>query len=71
MAPLTQKLLYKNADKWIEKLLEIAQGISENKQIEYKFEVESGVSGISRQEIAIQSQNIVSCIEFVISHPSF
>ena len=66
-----EKLLYKNADKWIEKLLELSQGISEDEQIKYKFEFESGVSRISEKEIVIQSQNIVSCVYFLKGHPSF
>ena len=31
MTSLTEKLFYKNADEWIEKLLEIPLGIPENK----------------------------------------
>lgn len=54
MAPLTEKLSYKNANELMKKLLEISWGIPENKWIEHKFDVESGVSGIAGQEIAIQ-----------------
>ncbi len=55
MAPLTKKLSYKNANKWIEKLLEIPWGILNDEWIEHRFDIESVVSGIVRQEIAIQS----------------
>lgn len=47
MAPFIKKLSYKNADEWIEKLSKIPQGILKNKQIEHKFDVKSGVSGIA------------------------
>lgn len=46
MAPFTEKLSDKNANEWIEKLLEILWGILKNEKIDYKFDVESGVSGI-------------------------
>ena len=55
MIPLTKKLSYINADEWIEKLSKIPWGIPENKWIKHKYNGESGVSGIARQEIAIQS----------------
>lgn len=47
MAPLTKKLSYKKADEWMQKLLEIPYGISEDEWIEHKFDVESGISGIA------------------------
>ena len=53
MTPLTKKLSYKNADKWMEKLSEIPWGIPEDKWIEHKYNVKSGISGIAGQEIAI------------------
>ena len=53
MTPLTKKLSYKNADGWIEKLLEIPWRILEDKWIEHKYNIKSGVCGIARQEIAI------------------
>lgn len=71
IAPHTEKLSYKNADEWIEKLSEILWSIPEDKWIEHKFDIESGVSGIAGQEIPIQSQNIVSYIKFLIRHPGF
>ncbi len=54
MALFTEKLSYKNADEWILKLSKISWHISDNKWIEHRFNVESGVFGITRQEIAIQ-----------------
>lgn len=54
MVPLTKKLSYTNTDEQIEKLSEILQGISENKWTKYKFDVESGIPRIARQEIGIQ-----------------
>ena len=53
MTPFTKKLTYKNADEWIEKLSEIPWGIPEDKWIKHKYNIESGVSGIAGQEIAI------------------
>lgn len=47
MTLFTKKLSYKNVNEWIEKLLKIPWGIPENKWIEHKFDVESGVSGIA------------------------
>ena len=35
------------------------------------YNVESSISGIAGQEIAIQSQNVLSCIEFLMGHPGF
>ena len=55
----------------MKKLSEIPWDIPENKWIEHKYNVESGVSGITRQKIAIQSQNVLSCIKFLIEHPGF
>ncbi len=37
IASLTEKLSYRNADEWMEKLLEILWGISKNKWIEHKL----------------------------------
>ncbi len=54
MTPFTKKLSYKNADEWIEKLSEIPWDIPHKKWIEYNFDIESGISGIIKQEIAIQ-----------------
>lgn len=71
MALFTKKLLYKNADEWIKKLLEILWGIPEDKQIEYKFAVENSVFRIFGQEITIQSQNVISCIKFLMGHSGF
>ena len=53
MTPLTKKLSYKNTDEWMEKLSEIPWGIPEDKWIEHIFNVESDISGIAGQEIAI------------------
>lgn len=55
----------------MKKLLEISQDIPEDKQIEHKFEIKSSVFRIFGQEIAIQSQNVVSCIEILIGYPGF
>lgn len=71
MAPLTEKLSYKNADEQIKKLFEIPWGISDEKQIEHRFHIESDISGIAKQEIAIQSQNVINCVEFLMGHPDF
>ncbi len=71
MAPLTEKLSYKNADEWIEKLSEIPWGIPDDKWNKHRFDVKSGVSGIARQEIAIQSRNLINCVEFLMGHPGF
>ena len=71
MTPLTKKLSYKNADEWMEKLSEILWGIPEDKWIKHKYNIEIGISGIAGQEIAIQSQNMLSCIKFLMEHLSF
>ena len=71
MTSLIKKLSYKNADEEMEKLSKIPWGISEDKWIEHKYNVESGVSEIAGQEIAIQLRNVLSCIKFLMGHPGF
>ena len=71
ITPLSKKLFYKNADKWMKKLSEIPWGIPENKWIEHKYNVESNISAIAGQKIPIQLQNVLSCIEFLMGHPGF
>ncbi len=71
MAPLTEKLSYKNTNEQMKKLSEIPWGIPDDKQIEYRFDVESGVSRIAEQEIAIQLQNVINCVEFLMGHLGF
>lgn len=44
IAPLTEKLSYQNANKWIKKLSEITKGISNDKWTEHKFELENGIT---------------------------
>ena len=68
---LIKKLSYKNVDEWMKKLLEILWSMLENKEIEHKYNVESGGSGIVWQEIAIQLQNILNYIKFLMGHLSF
>ena len=51
MAPLTEKLSYQNADKWIEKLLDIPWDISNDEWIDHKFEFQRDVGGMAGQEI--------------------
>ena len=71
MTPFIKKLSYKNTNKWIEKLSKIPWGISEDKWIEYKYNIKGGVSRIVEQEIAIQSRNILSYIKFLIWYLGF
>ena len=71
MAPLTKKLSYQNADKWIEKLSEIPWSILNNEWIEHKFEFQSGVAEMAKREIAIHSQNVVGCLKFLMRYPGF
>ena len=55
----------------MEKLSKITWDIPEDKWIEHKYNVKSSISKILGQEIAIQSWNVLSCIEFLMGHPSF
>ncbi len=55
----------------MEKLLEIPYSILDDKWIENRFDVESGVFGILGQEIAIQLQNMINCVKFLMSYPGF
>ena len=71
MTPLTKKLSYKNVDEWIEKLSEIPWGIPEDKWIEHKYNIKSGVSEIAGQKIVIQLQNVLSCVKFLMGYLSF
>lgn len=54
--------------KW---LLKISWGIAKDNKNEHEFNVESIVFKITGQEIAIKSQKVISCIEFLMRHPSF
>ncbi len=71
MVLLIEKLSYWNADKWMEKLSERPWGILNNKWIKHKFEYQSDVAQMARQEIAIHSQNVVGCLEFLMEHLGF
>ncbi len=71
MAPLTEKLLYRNANKWMEKLSKIPWGIPNDECIKHEFEHQSDVARMARQEIAMHSQNVVGCLEFLMGHPGF
>ena len=53
MKPITKKLSYRNADEWMEKLSDISREILDNKWTEHKFELESGVEKIARQNLTI------------------
>ena len=55
----------------MEKLLDIPWGIPNDKWINYKFELQSGVGGMARQKISIHLQNVIGCLEFLMSHPGF
>ena len=46
-------------------------GHSEEQKIKHNFELQSGVAGMARQEIAIYLQNVVGCFEFLLRHSSF
>ncbi len=71
MALLTKKLSYQNADKWIKKLANILQGIPNDKWIDHKFELQSGVGGIAGREISTHLQNMIRGLEFLMHHPNF
>ena len=71
MALLIKKLFYQNADEQMKKLSEISWSIPNNKWIEHKFELQSGVAGIAGQKIVIYSQNVMGCFEFLMKHPGF
>ena len=68
MAPLTEKLFYQNADKWIEKFLDISWGIPNDKCLDHKFEIQSGVGAMAGREISIHLQNVIGCLKFLIGH---
>ena len=55
----------------MEKLSEIPWGIPNNEWIKHKFELQSGMAGMARQEIAIHLRNVVGCLEFLMRHPGF
>lgn len=71
MTSLTEKLSYKNTDQWIEKLSEIPLDILKDIKIEYKFDINGDITEITRQKMAIWSQNVVSCIQFLIRYLGF
>ncbi len=55
----------------MEKLLKMPCGIPDIKWIEHRFDVESSVSEIVGQEIVIQLQNVINCVEFLMGYPGF
>ncbi len=71
IALLTDKLSYRNANEWIEKLSEIPCGIPNNNWIKYKFEHQSGVARMARLEMPIHSPNVIGCLKFLIGYPGF
>ena len=68
---LTEKLFYQNANQCMQKLSEILWGISSNKWITHKFELQSVLAKKTRREIAIHLQNMVGCLKFLMRHPGF
>ena len=71
MKPITKKLSYYNTDKWIEKLCAILWGILDDKWTKYKFKLESSVDNIAKQNLTIQSQNVIDYMRFFIGHLGF
>ncbi len=71
MAPLTEKLSYRNTDEWMEKLSDIPWCIPNDKWIDHKFEVQSGVGGMAGREISIHSRNVIRCLEFLMGYPGY
>ena len=55
----------------MEKLLDIPWGIPNDKWIDHKFELQSGMGGIAEREILIHSQNEIRCLKLFMGHPGF
>ena len=55
----------------MEKLSEIPWDILNNKWIEYEFEHQNDIAQMAGQEIAIHSQNVIGCLEFLMAYPGF
>ena len=55
----------------MEKLSKIPWGIINDKEIKYKFEHQSGMAQMAEQKIVIYLQNVMSCLKFLMIHPSF
>lgn len=55
----------------MKKLLKIPWGNLNNKSIEQRFDIKSGISEIISQEIAIQLENIIYYMEFFIGYQGF
>lgn len=71
MKLITKKLSYHNTDKQMAKLIAILQGIPDNKWRKYKFQLESGVENVVRQNLTIQSQNMINYLAFFMGHLGF
>ena len=71
MAPLIKKLSYQNSDKWIEKFSDIQWDIPNDKYINHKFQLQSGIGEIAEQNFLIHLNNVIGCFKFLISHPGF
>ncbi len=55
----------------MEKLSEIPWDIPNDKWIEHKFEHYSSLAQMTKQKIAINLQNMISYLEFLMRHLSF
>ncbi len=55
----------------MEKLSNILWGISNDKWINHKFELQRDVGEMARQEISIYLWNVIGCLKFLIDYPSF
>ena len=55
----------------MEKLSNILWGISNDKWTEHKFELRSGIDKIARQNLTIQSQNIIDYLIFFMRYSGF
>ena len=55
----------------MEKLLDIPWVIANNKWIDHRFELQSGVEEMTEREILIHSQNVIRCLQFLMGYPSF
>lgn len=71
MKPITKKFLYCNVDEQIEKLSTIPWKIPDNKWTEHKFELESSIDKIAKQNLSIQSHNMIDYLRFFLGHPGF
>lgn len=71
MRSINEKLSYRNADEWMEKLSNIRWGVPDVKWIKLKFQLKNRVNKVAGQKLTIQLRNVIDCLGYFMGHPEF